>query len=534
MNTKLNRCIMAFVLIATLCVCGFFCSQKSGLFIDEIYTYGLSNSFYAPFIKNVADGDMVDKVISKQDMLDYLTVGGDEAFSFASVYYNQTQDVHPPLYYWLINAVSSIFSRGTFSVYPALALNCIFYLLILILLYKICNELFENATISAVTALLFGLSTVGISVVLMVRMYILLTLLTVVFTYFVIRFLKNGRISDAVFVMLSVFLGLMTQYYFVFYAFFVCLAVDIYIYIYEKRKRALIFSAFSLLGVLLFVCAYPAVFSHLFADKLVSGKNALENALSFSKYLVRIYSYSYDALFKCIAGVAVGTAMLVLAFVFRKRIFKLKRENKISFLSLIFISAAILNVLVVAVISPISALRYIYNIMPIFYIAIAFLVYINMKAMKDLNKKVACILSFSVALILSLSALCVYKPDYLYLNYRKYDALCSENSIYPCVYFNDNYNAPITQDMLQLMYYDEVYVSNNTKSEKMLDYIDNHQHNECVIVYVDVSEEWSSGYDAEKIIDELMSETGYGACEKLYKQGLSDVYKISARAGDAR
>ena len=46
------RKLLLFVAVSALVlgVCLHFCLWKSGMFIDEIYTYGLSNSHYEPFI----------------------------------------------------------------------------------------------------------------------------------------------------------------------------------------------------------------------------------------------------------------------------------------------------------------------------------------------------------------------------------------------------------------------------------------------------------------------------------------------------
>ena len=99
--------LMAFLM--TLGVCLLFGIRKTGMFIDEIYSYGLSNSRYAPFLSDLKGGELTDKIFTPEDIDAYLTVGNGDQFAFGSVYYNQTKDVHPPLYYWIFNAVSSVF-----------------------------------------------------------------------------------------------------------------------------------------------------------------------------------------------------------------------------------------------------------------------------------------------------------------------------------------------------------------------------------------------------------------------------------------
>ena len=51
--------------------------------------------------------------------------------------------------------------------------------------------------------------------------------------------------------------------------------------------------------------------------------------------------------------------------------------------------------------------------------------------------------------------------------------------------------------MLQLMNFDDFLVTNNTASPAMLNYIGGADE---TVVFIDISKQWSSGYDAEKII----------------------------------
>ena len=118
--------VLVFVIVTG--VCFMFAGRKSGMFIDEIYAYGLSNSHYAPFLTDIKDGEMVGKTFTRQELFDYVAVTDGERFDAGSVYYNQVHDVHPPLHYWLLNAVCSLFP-DTFSKWTGLALNYVLYML---------------------------------------------------------------------------------------------------------------------------------------------------------------------------------------------------------------------------------------------------------------------------------------------------------------------------------------------------------------------------------------------------------------------
>ena len=69
-----------------------FACQKKGYFIDEIYSWGLSNGYYKPFITSY--DTIFEHWLDGEEFQDYMTVQQGERFSYASVYDNQTQDVH--------------------------------------------------------------------------------------------------------------------------------------------------------------------------------------------------------------------------------------------------------------------------------------------------------------------------------------------------------------------------------------------------------------------------------------------------------
>ena len=147
------------VLVLVLAVCLHFCLWKSGMFIDEIYTYGLANSHYMPFIGHGDHDRIQEQIITREDFFDYLAVTDSEpGFDVDSVYYNQVQDVHPPLYYWLLNFCSTL-ARGQFSKWIGLIPDLLIYLGLLALLYALGMELFGNRLIAASLAALLSSSS---------------------------------------------------------------------------------------------------------------------------------------------------------------------------------------------------------------------------------------------------------------------------------------------------------------------------------------------------------------------------------------
>ena len=176
---------VALMFLTVTAVCLLFSCRKSGMFIDEIYTYGLSNSSYAPYITDIKGGSALGQVITRQELFDYVAVTEGEGFDFGSVYYNQAMDVHPPLYYWLFNAVSSLFPN-TFSKWTGLALDYVIYMLALVCLYRLVKTLLGSRDIACAAVILYGLSLLGLSTMLMIRMYVLLTMLSLLLAWLIV------------------------------------------------------------------------------------------------------------------------------------------------------------------------------------------------------------------------------------------------------------------------------------------------------------------------------------------------------------
>lgn len=513
--------LMFFIVTA---VCLLFSCRKSGMFIDEIYTYGLSNSSYAPYITDIKGGNAVGQIISREELFDYVAVTEGEGFDFGSVYYNQAMDVHPPLYYLLFNIVSTLF-HDSFTKWTGLALDYVIYMLALLCLYKLVRKLFGSRDIACAGVILYGLSLLGMSTMLMIRMYVLLTLLSVLLAYLVACLMRSFRPWLCPLIALTILAGLMTQYYFVFYAFFLCGAYVLYALIKRQYRALLWFVPWALGGALCLLLAFPACLSQLSADKLVSGGNAMENLAAFSQYPQRLLYYFAEMRHGLKAAIYVALLAFAGLLLLFKKLKTAAGKKALCLDSLVVILPALITLPLVAVISPVMDQRYIYNITPFFIVAICLLLYWVALALGSfprsaLAKKCALLLITALALWEARSA----PPMYLYPEYPEYTALVEQHSSAPCVYFTGNYFAPMTQDLLQLMVFDDFYVTDENGTMDMLDYIGS---SEEFVAYIDISEYWSSGYDAEALIEKIAGSTEFDNAQLLYQNGLSTTYVIS-------
>lgn len=501
---------------------------KGGLFIDEIYTLGLSNSYYAPFISDAAGGEFKDVLLTRELMLEYLSVGEGDAFAFGSVYYNQVRDVHPPLYYWLVNIAYSLVP-GSVSKWVGLGLNFPIYMLGLVIMYALGNRLFGDRRISALCTMMYGMSAIGLSSAIMIRMYVLLGTLTICLAYFALLYLQERRARHCLAIGLTITAGLMTQYYFVFYAFFLCAAVIIFLLAKREYRAMFGFSVCALGGVGLFVCAFPACLDHLFSGNLVSGQNAVQNLSKVSQYAKRLGEYMGSLMELCFAGFILCIIALVIHIL--TRFVKGPPDEKERTFGAMLLIPAVLALIICTLVSPIVALRYVYNIAPILYLIPGLLLSASIRRIGKapyVKWAVPALLILGIAgSVLSATERCI--PEYINPEHLDRTMAIEAHSAHPCIYITDKHFEPVTLDMLQLMLFEDVFVSNDCSSEKMMEYISGHKANEALVVYIDVDEVWSSGYNAEEIISQLEYATDYGMDYLICSSGgTSEAYLFTA------
>lgn len=530
-SSKLRRhFLLLAALLLVLGVSLHFCLWKSGMFIDEIYTYGLANSHDMPFIGHGEDDRLAEQLLTREDFFDYLAVTDAEPrFDAVSVYENQVRDVHPPLYYWLINFSSSL-AEGSFSKWIGLVPNLVVYLGMLLLLYLLVFELFGSPAIAALTVMLYGLSHAGLSTLLMIRMYVLMSFWTVLLALLVTKELRAPCLKLECAIGLTVFAGLMTQYYFVFYAFFLCLVVGICLLTRREIRAALRFALCAFAGVGAMLLCFPAALGHLTTggNDVVSGSHALSQFLQFGEWFGRLRYYFGQI--RVGLPVAVAVSVLALLFCIVSRFASRhtgasspsavhpKGGTSAGIVTLLLLLPVIPTVFVAAILSPVVEGRYIYNVMPICTLFPAFCLYLLRLTKNALRAAVP--LVTLLALFVSLNTV----PDYIYSEHRSFNQLADQHSTDPCVYLT-GYYAGVTQDMLQLMRYDDVYVTEDPGSPGLLDYLERSDCGEC-IVYIDVDGYWGSGFCAEETLGLLLDETDYTEYEPLYAYALSDTYLL--------
>jgi hypothetical protein len=267
---RLDKKKIIYLAVWIICMAAaiYFCIQKSGFHADEYYSY-----YSTELTKglNVPENGWMQH----DDYYDEFRVLKGEGFRYGLVKQIQSWDVHPPMYYWVLHTVCSMFP-GTFTKWTGLGINLIFhgislwlimYLTQLLLMaidnrgstgskQEICGDdsKSDNSSIVAIgkkkdgdngsgsticnsvrgylpviVMAVWGLSPESISEVVFIRMYAMLTMLILLTLIFHVKQMMRPQtdrlpINEFVIPVAALtYVGFMTHYYYVVFLFFIAL-----------------------------------------------------------------------------------------------------------------------------------------------------------------------------------------------------------------------------------------------------------------------------------------------------------------------
>lgn len=355
-NKKISVLLLFLIIICQLIYTTYvFVEKKEGVHSDEIWSYGLANSYYKPFVylkKDIHIDDQKDeyldncnKWISGSVLKDYITVQEGERFSYKSVYYNQTLDHHPPLYYFLLHTISSFFPNK-FSFWYGYFLSCIFLVITQIFLYKLALLVTKGnkPCMALMVCLLYAAGLGSVSTFIFIRMYSLVTAITVIHIYFQFKlyYSEDFNIKKCILpVIITGLLGLLSHNMFAVIMGTCTACICIWLLFRKKIKKMFIYG-FSMLGTLgIFFIIYPSTLTQIFKFNSVKSKAAMASIVQFKKFLtyvtgqnlgftVSIYK-SPVASYLIAALVIIVVLSVPLCFLFRNETWFIKfRENLIT------------------------------------------------------------------------------------------------------------------------------------------------------------------------------------------------------------
>lgn len=569
--TKQEKINFISFIIAIIITCIFmiiFITQKSGWHEDEIFSYGSSNYKYDNLFQIFGEKDSLNQLIdekivgdnpietiqnigyymlhknefqdelnkkietetpvwkTKEEAKEYMTVSSDEIFSYWSVYYNQARDVHPPLFYVLVHLASSIYLNH-FSKYIIFVINLIFYIASCFIIRKIM-KLLNKDNLSAITVLLYGLSMGAISIVMFQRMYMMLTFFVLSYLYLNIKICRNSFEIDKKtrrWLMITVILGFLTQYYFCIYAVFLAI---IAVCIMAKQKKFAQLKQYiwchiksALIGIIIF----PASVYHIFFSYRGAAGGVVDTSYTerLKEYLnIIFYAFSVPEVLGYIIIVIIALLLVL-------KLIKGRRKDIILMISV----PIILFVLTIVKIAPFINIRYISPVLPIIVIAIVLIIlsiinhictyvirdFRNSKVIKFFQRNAGMIVIVTITVCISSYGLLTSEPQFLYEDYQKRIEIANQYQNLKLVYIGESVFNHL-QDMEEFLRYKESFITNTWELEVLQDNEGLKDENEFILNI----KCWVSNFD--ETLEKVLEFTGATNYELLLDDGQSRVYKV--------
>ena len=264
-----GREILVFVIVVQLSLV--FLSQLSDIAtVDEIFSPILANSPYHNAFLDAWYQEIPTRNgwMSAHILKENYAVEEYDRFNYAAVYYHQRMDVHPPLYYFLLHTISSMFP-GTYSAQYALGINLASLCLIDIIMVKLCGLLYGKKEYAVVPLAFLTLMEIMQFLYAWQRMYMLLFLFCLWYVYIHARLFKSGAWKKSFLVQMicCIALGSLTHYYFYIYACLWSLGSTICLIRSRKKYECFHYLYAGVAGLAVSWIAYPYVMWHIFSTK---------------------------------------------------------------------------------------------------------------------------------------------------------------------------------------------------------------------------------------------------------------------------
>lgn len=172
---KRNICVTIIILIQCFVVI-FWASKKERFNVDEVFSYeGAKSGGYG---KQYWDNDIENfygKNYTKSDFEEHITINSEDLLIQKPAELCDAL-VHRNTYYTMLN-LAATFTAGKLTKWTGIGLNLIFFVLMQIIFYRFTLRRCNSFRCAILAILLYGFSAGGISTVLYMRCYMILTLL---------------------------------------------------------------------------------------------------------------------------------------------------------------------------------------------------------------------------------------------------------------------------------------------------------------------------------------------------------------------
>ena len=268
-NNRIHVLIIVLLVVLGIVVSSMY-TYGDDIRADEVFSLGFANNTrdFLFLTKAVCDEYSSDGWLSGEFIKEYFAVEKGEELAIMSIHRNVRNDVHPPLYFMLLNAVSSLWT-GEYTVMPGHIINITIAAVMLVFLYLIGNRLLTNKLEAAMISVMWIGSIGAADSINYIRMYLALCTITVIVIYISMLIMEdNTGVILYIVSGMCVTVGTLVHYYFYIMFFFVLVYVSIWHISHKRYKRLAIYYGFVGLGEAISLALYPYAFKHmLFSDR---------------------------------------------------------------------------------------------------------------------------------------------------------------------------------------------------------------------------------------------------------------------------
>ncbi len=269
---------MTLLLCLQIIVLFYYGSRKAGYHEDELYSYYSSNKTAGLFVNDR------EWTIGESFRNELVVLPG-EQFRYGVVKQMQSWDVHPPFYYYLLHTVCSL-TPGIFSKWQGISVNLAGFVLSFILLayaayltavYPMSRQPEPSDSqkqayrkrgyaLAGTVCAMWGFGAAVISGVMFIRMYQWLTVFVLLCLCLHLHALVRKKESWSFYLLLAVtvFLGFLTQYYYIIFHFFLGAGFCLYLLKEKKWKSLMAYVGTCAAAFGAALVYYPSALSHIF------------------------------------------------------------------------------------------------------------------------------------------------------------------------------------------------------------------------------------------------------------------------------
>lgn len=373
-ETKQAALIVALVFVAALAVRFGYALTKHEWHVDEGITLSLTNGNWMPGLDMAVHDEWTDGGSVHRSVFSG-RIDAQERVDYGMIYEATAADVHPPLYYWLFaNARKAFPARD--GIPAGYLLNAMFFVISFALFAFIARRAFGMGPAFFASLAIFALSAGLASMTVLLRMYELLMLECLLFLASATPVLfpkgkKPSFVALAVSIaglFLSTVMGMLTQYYFIFFALPVCAFALVWL-LKEKRPAELLWAILAI-AVAAYVAEklFPEMRTHL--TKSYRAKQSLGNLAKLDPWMRLWFTRDYLMIVsRYLVSILVPLAAVALAIVNRvrgiKRGAKDSDDKSAGWLAL-FAMISVFTFLVISLSAPYRTLRYLVAFFPFY------------------------------------------------------------------------------------------------------------------------------------------------------------------------